>query len=1570
MDNSPIGPQVMSDALFDQLALSPPFITADDAARYLHERITHRTVSRFGYIFQRDDGKFVSTKGIALSALSRELEWHFDGSLDTPKSLPAGYRHVGTLVASSDIHEALKQQFAAGSRKLLLPLDVEATLYACVPTFHFTISIMAASQTVPVLYYSSPHDSLVKYVRSNSAAEHAFSELLLKALHQGLAPQPDGFDSSPHWMARKMIALGELHVIVSNSMWDGSRGKVPATWVPQQKFVSETPVPLPYSWVFSAADIAAEYAHDSMVLKAKSRQTAFILKDQGREEYVVTPPVPVDVSSSLPLFSPSRVFNADQQGQLLLPPGYGVYGACHRTLPVVGLKLKQYWLYECFVEPLDLAAAIFHSRATEHPLKVVYLSTRDNAQLRYVFSRRGLERQLYGQTPEGIVTDNGISQLLKAGSLTPAAFVTRVANAGELSVRLTSPLWDVDGVIDAYWKPFRRYQAPAYSPALLSADDAARFAHEAIGELRDDVFCGAILQTPDQRFVATLPISCRLGNRFAIDAVFPTDHAGIPLIPEPYVLHGQYASCKAASLMDTAAMVAGGWTREQAYVDWQLFGDDDLFHVIDNYPLVSVAYLSCAEDALLAYEPSDSDADKALLKRIALDAAGKPLYRRAADRTVPRETVVDVATGNLRVVLGNALWGGVGTVTEAWRPGTGQQAPGVPEQVAFGAIYSTAQEAVTHAHSRVPRGYASAQTCFGFVLKHAHNSEYVVSQWVFADSQTPLFTQASLFRVNDSGAFIYPSGFTLHGLCYARLWRPEPLSSDQLWLARHFLSSQDLQSAFQAATRWRDSGSVTTLPVFISTLDNALLQFQTPISTELFHAKKQASGQFEDVHTLLASGQLTPRDFVVRVATQAWLSVLIPNECWDEPGKLGVDWVPFADFSRRAMTPAFASPFDAIRYIQARLGPPNAQTRGGLVLRRVDGLFVATEPMPVPDENFDPHWILPVDDVPVASLAPGMTTVARYRTRSPRVLPFLLADDERDIYRLMFSTEVLAKALACSHLWRQEYLLGFDGSVIGYSCDNPDNDLLAPQQKTQKALDLAQLKRELAPSAKMPHDPQSNLIEEQLRDGRVTPTAFVNRLIKTVSLSVVQGSALWGAAQKLVYGWVRPFGFISQQQSLFAVTDRTMGPAFLHIDDVARYAHQLAGARSELAFGFILKSSKNHWLATLPVNSPDTQFPLDRVFVRGQLPLGYSLQGLYLWAPDRQPAELAQRPVYRAFIAPSVLSAALNAVQQQVAAANGAYLPLYLSCADGALLRFQGTVVDEDWGDQKKREAYVKTLNSEGFNAAEYPRRVARWGSLEVLVTAQIWATPGPVTQEWRPGIASTYTPAQVERVPLGPLFSHPDDAARYLWRRYPADQGKAWLAALVRNVHGNTFLVTDPVDDSGQSVDVGLRINTSPWRRLFGQVMSRKYPGPSVKYPEGYEVMGVQQLHKTQDNLPPMTNLYEAALARNFISQREFRFFVEMFKEDNVAASRYYFTPRNGALLVYLPSYDHVEGGLLFSGWLDWQFEPPGTLPSTVITTLANAGKLYILEPDTFWQPRGHVASRLLIELRHSQRQ
>ncbi|WP_032803233.1 hypothetical protein [Pseudomonas synxantha] len=274
------------------------------------------------------------------------------------------------------------------------------------------------------------------------------------------------------------------------------------------------------------------------------------------------------------------------------------------------------------------------------------------------------------------------------------------------------------------------------------------------------------------------------------------------------------------------------------------------------------------------------------------------------------------------------------------------------------------------------------------------------------------------------------------------------------------------------------------------------------------------------------------------------MSVIEPNEGWDEQGKLGVDWIPYADFIRRALSPAFVNTDDAVRYAQTRLGTSGRSIYGGLLLRRVDGLFVATEPLPVPTENFDPKWIFPDEDVPLEQLAPGMTIVARYRSRRDTQPGFLL-----------------------------------EGSEL------------------------------------------------QLRDGQKTPSAFVWQLLSVASMSVIQNSAQWGNAQTLRRGWLPGNSFTAPQSVAYAAADRAMGPVFDHADDAARHAHEQAGERSELMlmFGFLLKSAKGQWAASMPVNAEGLLFPLSRVFLRGQVPVGFTVAGLYLCAPAIDTANYLHR---------------------------------------------------------------------------------------------------------------------------------------------------------------------------------------------------------------------------------------------------------------------------------------------------------------------------------------------------------
>lgn len=1527
---------------------SPDFLRSDDAARYLSEQVSRRDISHFGYILQRNDGRFVAT-GL-ITDINRMVSMGLTkGRVLDVLSLPADYRYYGFFVAVGSNPEELKRMLATqpdveGRRSL----DERLLLTLTIPYRNYVASLTADGQPIPCLYYSGTTGSLVKYVRSGSPQEREFHTALTAIIDTGtFKPRVDGFRGTPLQVVSKMASLGEFHVIETNAVFGNSRGRLPVTWTAFEPFASVPPVEPPYNWIVTVPELAAEVAHGQFGLTPDQRQVAFILKATGADAYFSTQPAPVGSR----LFSPSTVFTQDANGDPVIPEGYEVHGICYQSLPEIGMKTLQHWLYESFVAPQDLAAVIAQARSNR-TLRALYVSTRDGAQLRYRFSGTGLESQLYGVTPTGQVNDNGHQASLRSGAVTPTEYVLRVAAAGELSVLVAGRLWDVQGRVEQTWRPFARYRMPEFSAPFLQADDAARFAHEQVGADRYAEYCGCILKTPDQRFVATLPVACLEAQRFAIGTVFPADHSGVLLVPEPYVLYGQYASCRSVARLDKARMQHNGWSREEASVDWQLFNDADLRNLIGNRHWVSTGYLSCDEHALIAFDLTGA---KDQLDELNPDTSSAPRE--------PQARVRHLSASGLRIVLGSPLWGSPGNISPAWRAYAPAATFEKPQLVAFGAIFSTARDAVADAHVRLRRRSHAAQTGFAFLLKHAHEDHYVLSQVVPADAANPLFNLASLFGSRDDGAFIFPPAFELHGLYYARLWMPDNLQNPQRWLARHFLSSADLYSAFLSARRWRETGSGVTLPVFISTLDDAVLEYQADVSTPLFDPVKQPSGTFEDVHTQLSGGQLSPQAFVRKVIGMSWLGVLVPSECWDEESsRLGADWLPYADFSRRALSPAFFHQADALRYAHQRLGNRRDRIYGGLLLKRVDGLFVATEPLPVATENFDPKWILPDEDVRADWLAPGMTLVARYRSRRDVLPAFVLDEDGEAVYRAMLSTDVLGTALTCQHLWSHEYLFGLDGSVIGFSC----RSAMDAAQQGPLSNDLEALRQALAPAERTPHDPLSNALEKQMRDGSLTPVAFVNRLLKVASMTVVQGSALWGNAQVLGSGWLPARGFTAPDRFIHASADRALGPVFSHIDDAARDAHERAGERDRLTYGFIFKLANGHWMASLPVDGEDRRFPYDRVVLGGRLPVGCTIAALYLCAPARQPEELRVSAVYHAFIPPSLLRAALAVVRTKTNAGAAPYLPLYLSCADGALLNYRASRLDSDWDGEAQMQAYIRLLNG-NINPRDYIRQVALSGPLEVLVTGEIWTGKGRVSHTWSEGASAAEDPDA--RVALGPLFSHPDDAARYMWRRSTAVPGKAAMGAVLTNAAGNSYLVSEPVDDSGPSVHVGLRMNTSAYRRLFGGVMNldeRTQPRP--KYPAGYHVMGVQQLHKWDASLERLADRHEQAIAENFISQKEFRFVVDLLRQDKVAGARYYFTPRQGALLVYAPSFERAEHDLLLFGWIDPESDKPRLKTSEALTILFNSGRLHVLEPDRFWQPKGHVASRFLMALRKAQ--
>ncbi|MHA6573050.1 hypothetical protein [Pseudomonas yamanorum] len=1539
-------------------SLSQAFVNGDDVARYLHYAIgKQRDDFYYAFILQRDDGRFVATP------LFGETQW-FSLWWDAPTTEEyrmrfglEGYRVVAQFNRpKSDLTE-LRARFKKRTPSQLDFLVSTPPPHSIYITAHF-------SDLIKALYTSGPNGTLLKYTASGSRSEREFGDFLLRALQTNrVVVRAQGYDGTPEGLIKELVQLGELTVLLADESWYHTQGRVPATWAPQTPFTAAASLDAPLSWVFTYLENARSYAHDQFKALPPGRRVGFILKHRERSEYVVSDPSEViGDNDRTGLFALSRTFPGHAGAAPALPPGFILHSFYYHALPDGSRVVGEPWLYESFIATLDLAEAVASARETG--AKALYISTADRAQLGYEFSATARESALFEVLPSGEVTDNGLADELQAGTLTAHDLVLKVAQAGDLAVLTRGKLWDVAGPVDVDWRPLALATQPRLSPGFLQVEDAARYAHGQIGSQREREYCGYILQRPDGQYVATELLYASDAGRFVLGRVYPQDVKGRSLLPLRHVLKAVYGSSRGVSLLVPERLVRPGWSRDDAYLAAHMFSAEDVYTLIQNRQQVPMAYLSAAEDCLLAFEPGDSSGLTNVLKAVTPTDQGSPAARNLVSGTLTApEWIRQVATaGSVRVVLGNPLWGASGLITEHWRPRLVVPRLERPEQVAYGQVCASAADAARALHARVDRG-APTQISFGFILKHRDRNAFVSSELVPAWNNAGLFALNGVFGVDDEGEFIYPTGYQLHALFYRRNWMPKGLSTSEQWLAEHFISAADLASATLQAKRQRETGALTGLPVFISTLDQALLQMQAPVSSTLFNPIRQPSGMFEDVQTLVASGQLTAVGFVNEVAKLSWLSVLVTNECWALTGKLDVSqipWTAFASFMRRGMSPLFSSQADAVRYAHQQLGTQRDTLYGGLVLQR-NGKFVATLAIAVLSEDFDPNVILPTMDVSQALLAPGWKVVGRYRSRAARVLPFWLASQENATYQNLFSTKTLETALKSGHLWTHEYLLTPDGSLIGFSTRDAERNLMSNTQRDEATQLLNQLETSLAPNSQAPQDPDSNAIEQQLRAGRKTPTELVNQLARVGTLQVIEGGPLWGIAKRILPGWMPALAYIAPEVALHAVADRALGPVYKHADDAARDGHQGTTGRGVLTFGLILKSSDNgHFVASVPVNCDDLKFSYDRVFLRGELPNGYSMHGLYLRLPEKAAAELPQAQGYEQLPAPALVRAVLSFLQVLNQPVER-FLPLYVSCADCSLYRYQAVKIDPDWDSSHRQVEYLRRLKDRGSNDS-HVLKLADSGELRVLDSSPFWDALLPRVKH----IATTLKDFDT-RLALGPLCGHPDDAARLVWQRFKTLPNPPRLGAILGNGDSDTFIAVQPVADPGPSVAVGLRPDTPAYSALFKGVMNLGYPGTSTRYPAGYKVMGVQQLFKLGGERQRMSDRYEEGLAHNFIDQKEIRGFVEMLRQDRIAGARYYFTPVQGALIVYQPSYHEDESQLLRDDWIDETTGWVTVKPSEVIRRLATSGKLTILEPDRFWQPRSQVARRMLHEFKEA---
>jgi hypothetical protein len=888
-------------------------------------------------------------------------------------------------------------------------------------------------------------------------------------------------------------------------------------------------------------------------------------------------------------------------------------------------------------------------------------------------------------------------------------------------------------------------------------------------------------------------------------------------------------------------------------------------------------------------------------------------------------------------------------VTGQWSPLPTLGERPVPQQVAYGAIFPSADEAAQDRFSRMRGQTNQEQTWFGFILKQQGKQEYVATELVAVNGvRDKLFSRHSLFpytrNVTDQVA---PESFKRHSYFYSRQ-RVTHTRPNREWLARHFIVPRDLFIAVYDSRRPLVVEGPGAIPTYIGTQDGALLKYSLRTSSKLFDNDTPNMG-LEDIQSNLANGKLSSSDFVKVVANSGALSVLHTNAVWDREGPVDTNWRPALNLERCQLSATFATADDAVLSARSQIPADTDRVYGGLVLKRPDGLFVATQPVIALHEDFAVEWIFPDESIGAGLYPAGCSIVGRYRSRHSRTVPVILEEKQRQLYLNMLSVKVVYTAFNRSGRFLDEYLFGPDGSVIRYRCGI----------WRQLHADLA---RALNGYGNLPHDLDAEWIRKRIHEGDLSPVEWIDSLAKNGYLQVVVGSPTWGVPRtvdRLGVALVEP----GIHSSTKASSEPRYSPMFAQESAAARFAHEQAGERAVPGFGFILHNERlGAYHSTLPVAVRDSALAYDNVFPEGQLPSGYIVSSVYLCAA-RQENDTDDDEFGSYFFSPM----AVHQVLARVKFSNG-YKPIYFSCADGALLQFDTSYytpkVPPDlatgferlrgtFGSLEQARTDLRNIHLRTFTLGDYIQRMVKFGRLEVLVSSDCWAK-GYVARYWQPrhsGMSEQELWSWKSELPMGPIFHHPDDAASYIQRRAGSayTQTATYESAIVAKPDTYSYCGLEPLPQTDERL-AGLgrifRTQTDPDTTRRNQ--------PPFFAPD-YKLMASHQLYLS--GVSPQA-ADEELVYSSFTSPMLMHLHTHALKAKGFNISAYYYSTPHGALIKYVPEYTQAEKELLLTrqvDFVDGRWETRLSM-ADFISKLAEIGELRVLQAAVFWNRTGRL--------------
>lgn len=1560
--------------------LSPPFLSEEDAAYWVHTRIPLKPETEHGsVILLRPDGKFVATSPIPGEVttfdLSTIIDFDASGDLEPPK----GYRFAANIHSHVALYDVVGEAYPE--------LD-EMNLRLFINFFSSSdfMGDVDGRAYFRSSYLSGPDGTLLKYSPSGSEAELDYYRWHAAGARPGREPWTRDVMS----IINKLASVGELRVLVSSADWGHSVGVVPPDWQPGQGFsmgrVSELPL---MTRVCSTAERAVLAA-----LKSRGAQASgLLLKKTAGNEYVATHARSFGLAS----WDPAKIFPAGNDGQLRLPEGYGLEGFYYASRPDPSrLTPAQPWLYENFFTPQEIALAISCHRRSQQLAVAgrhlsLYMQANDASMLRYVFSGSQIEAALSVELPDGSITDAGVQSRLQTGAMWPREFVSMLILAGRLEVVRGSALWARLAVMDLDWLPFANFPWPPLSRAFLSADDAVRYAHEQIGIRRDRQYAGYVFQRSDKRFVVSEPLE---GDIDVLDQgrLYPRDNRGRSIFPDDHVVHARYVSHVALSRLEPVNVNFRQWTLQEALLSLQMLSVEEIRQVLLDE---TVLYCSAAKDSLVRFAPCATSASKDLARRLGTRLQPGPLaldLDKGSKR--PQDFIREqAAAGWLWNLTDNELWGHRGQIVPGWSmpvsagststeptspiptlPTPSLPEPSLPpypsspsprppspwplswkrpEFVMYGPVCASADEAAQHLFAGDRRLHDENRAWFGFILKHEGREEYIGTELFPVSGQdSNLFRLEAVFAPRRSAPWYqYPEGFDMYGSFYLHQRVKAPSSSPEHWLAQYFVSPDNLTTAMYYGRRRpvMDSGPAA---FYLATRDGALLTYARNKASKLFHDDTSQT-TLESIKRGLAYGEWLPTDFIHAVADSGELSVVRTSVCWDRSGRVRPTWQPYANLQRRWLGPVFQSADDAAAFAKSSLPLGTEKPFGGVILKRPDGLYLASAPIEVSREDFDITEIFPDESKGAGVFPAGCRITARYRSRVARELSVIFSRVEKQIYLNMLSVDTVYSAFTRLPIvaW-DEYLFGPDGSLIRYQpgiWDRLRADLMAV----------------LTDYKTVPANLNGDAIKQRIRSAKLKPSEWVDALAKAGYLQVVIGSEVWGLPRQ-VSRWV-PFSADLQPVMDYtrAASAALCSPVFIQADAVARYVHAVSVSRDTQTFGFILRSRDGLFLASLPVEVQRSELAVDRVFEQARLLSGFVQDSIYLRAAL---PPLGARPddLRNVFVNP-------NDVQQACRRSSTpqGYKPIYISCADDALLKLQlhafepGVFYDAFGQVELRPNTFVsreqaaideRDIARGRFRFTDYVHRMAKAGRLDVIETSDYWSRHGQVDERWQPRMADASSEQQWRDNPvpaLGPIFHHPDDAARYAQQRTDdtAHTETGYEGAILARSTSSRFVPLEPIAWSAYAEDPVLQI----FRSSRDPTIS--WRNPAARYPRGYTLVASHQFHLSGNTtLVPDTDDVRA----NFAAPARVHAHTHELKSQGFDIQHYYYSTPNHVLIKYTPVYSQSERDLLLTRPVDYEAGRwvSRLSPGEFVSQLMELGEFRVLLAGHYWRQTGRMGA------------